>query len=74
MHLAWMCVLLPRPLLCSLSSLPTVSQTEIPVVPATMVQEDNPTEKLMKLKGILDVGALLQYYYNMKKGELMENI
>ena len=67
MHLAWMCVLLPRPLLCSLSSLPTASQTEIPVVPATMVQEDNQTEKLMKLKGILDVGALLQYDYSMKK-------
>ena len=83
MHLACMCVLLPRPLLCSLSSLSTAPQTEMPVVPASMVmpvvpativREDDPTEKLMKLKGLLNTGALSQYEYEKKKVELMEKI
>ena len=46
----------------------------MPVVPASMAREDDPMEKLKKLKELLDAGVLSQDEYNEKKAELMGRI
>ncbi|KAL1510311.1 hypothetical protein AB1Y20_006631 [Prymnesium parvum] len=50
--------------------LPTV----MPVVPSTMVRDDDSMEKLKKLKELLDAGAISNEEYNQKKAELMKRI
>jgi hypothetical protein len=39
-----------------------------------MARDDDPMEKIKKLKGLLDVGAISNDEYNEKKAQLMNQI